>query len=192
MTVLEATDLSKWYGDVIAVNDLSFTMQEGITGLLGPNGAGKSTLIKMLVGLMRPSSGKIHVLGEDPWSNSALLKRIGYVPEAPAPWRELSGRECAMRAGRFAGLPAREVEEAVETRMRQVGLTEAAERPVGTYSHGMQQRLKFALALLHDPEFLVLDEPLLGSDPIARRDLIHLMQALAAAGHSILLSTHVV
>jgi ABC-2 type transport system ATP-binding protein len=188
---LVAEKVGLWYRDVIAVNDLTVRIEPGITGLLGLNGAGKSTLIKMAVGLLRPASGRIRILGEDPWNNAELLGRIGYLPEAPAPWREESGREAARRAARLAGIPEAEVDARVETAIERVGLQNAAERRVGTYSHGMQQRLKFALALLNDPELLILDEPLLGADPLARRDLIQLMQELAKEGKSILLSTHV-
>jgi len=189
--IVSAHHVSLWYRDVIGVNDVSFHLVPGITGLLGPNGAGKSSLIKMLVGLVRPAAGTVQVLGEDPWNNPALMGRLGYVPEAPAPWREDTGRDAAVRAARLAGLVEGGAGQRVDHVLEKVGLTHAADRPVETYSHGMQQRLKFALALLNDPDLLILDEPLLGADPLARRDLIRLMQELAAEGKSILLSTHV-
>ncbi len=191
MTVLEATDLSKWYGDVIAVNDLTVSVAPGVTGLLGPNGAGKSTLMRMAMGLNAPSAGTITVLGENPWDNSALLARIGYVPEADAPWRDMTGRAVAIHAARLSGMTPGDAASAVDHVLPQVGLVDAQDRRVAGYSRGMRQRLKLALSLLHDPQLLILDEPLLGVDPITRRDLIVLIKNLAASGKSVLLSTHV-
>ncbi|MBW3582198.1 MAG: ABC transporter ATP-binding protein [Euryarchaeota archaeon] len=183
--------VSRWYGEVNAVNDVTVDIGPGITGLLGPNGAGKSTLMRMIVGLQRPSQGAVQVHGREPWGDPKVLRRIGYLPEAPAPWRDHSGHDALMRAARLAGLPKEDREPAVQKALERVGLSDAAEQTVGTYSMGMQQRLKFALALLHEPDLYVLDEPLLGTDPLARRDLMHLMQEMAAEGKSILLSTHV-
>lgn len=182
---------SRWYGEVIGINDIDVRIAPGITGVLGPNGAGKSTLIKLLVGLMRPSSGHVMVLGEDPWDNPQLLGRIGYVPEAPAPWRDETGAMAVLRAARLSGLGSEQAEAASARALQQVGLSDVADREVGTYSRGMAQRLKFALAIVHEPELLVLDEPLLGTDPVARRDLLDLIRELGAKGVSILLSTHV-
>ena len=189
--VVALRDVSRWHGEVIAVNDVTVEVAPGVTGLLGPNGAGKTSLLRMLVGLSRPSAGTLRVLGEDPWNNPRLLRRVGYVPEAPPPWRELSARECAERAGRYAGLDPAAARRAADDCLARVGLSGHADRAAGTFSHGMQQRLKFALALLHDPDLLVLDEPLLGTDPLARRDLLRLMQDLAGQGKSLLLSTHI-
>ncbi len=183
--------LSRWYGDVIAVNALDVTIPEGITGLLGPNGSGKTSLMRMTMGLIRPSSGHLSVLGADPWNNQDLLRRIGYVPEAPAPWRDLTGHAALMRGANMAGLEGSAAGSAVDDALQVVGLGDAAERAVGGYSHGMQQRLKFALAILNDPDALILDEPLIGTDPLARRDLIRLMKSQVNEGRSILLSTHV-
>ena len=189
--VIVAEHFSRWYGDVIAVNDVSLRIAPGITGLLGPNGAGKSTLLAAIMGLLKPSVGTVRVLDESPWDNPGLLKRIGYVPEAPAPWRDQTGQRCAERAGLLSGMDAPAASRAASAALERVGLGAASNRVVAGYSHGMQQRLKLALALLHDPELLVLDEPLLGTDPIARRDLLGLLRNLAAEGKSIILSTHV-
>jgi ABC-2 type transport system ATP-binding protein len=168
--MISAVNLSRWYGDVIAVNDMNLELAPGVTGLLGPNGSGKTTLLKMCVGLLRPSAGQLTVLGEVPWDNPGLLARIGYVPEAPAPWRELTGTQCLLRSGRLYGLVHdgdAALEERVARALAKVGLTDAAERTVNTYSHGMQQRLKFALATLHEPELLILDEPSRGATSCA-------------------------
>jgi ABC-2 type transport system ATP-binding protein len=189
--ILEARHLSRWHGDVIAVNDADFTLERGITGILGPNGSGKSTLMRMAVGLQRPSQGSVRTLLEDPWDNPRLLKRIGYVPEGRAPWQELPGREAVVRAATLTGMSLPEATAAADEALAACGLTAASGRRVASYSHGMQQRLKFAIATAHKPELLVLDEPLLGTDPLARRDLIEGMRRFAAGGGSILLSTHV-
>lgn len=191
MAVLECNQLSRWYGEVIAVNDVTVEVQPGIIGLLGPNGAGKSSLMKMSVGLLRPSNGSIKILDEDPWNNPNLLKRIGYVPEGDAPYRHLTGRNCCIHVGKLAGLSQTDSEAAAERALGQVGLTKESEKKVENYSRGMRQKLKFALALLHDPELYILDEPLLGSDPITRRDLIQLIKNLEKSGKSVIVSTHV-
>lgn len=191
MAALECNSLSRWYGDVIAVNDVTVEVRPGITGLLGPNGAGKSSLMKMAMGLLRPSAGTLKVLDENPWNNTALLARIGYVPEGDPPWTHLTGRRCAILAGRMAGLSGASAEEAADRALQQTGLAEQAEKVVDAYSRGMRQKLKFALALLHEPELYILDEPLLGSDPLTRRDLIQLIRDLEKQGRSVLVSTHV-
>lgn len=191
MAVLECDSLSRWYGDVIAVNDVTVEVRPGITGLLGPNGAGKSSLMKMAIGLLRPSAGALKVLDENPWNNPKLLARLGYVPEGDPPWTDLTGRRCAVLAGRMAGLTGMAAEEAAVRALQQTGLAEQAEKIVDAYSRGMRQKLKFALALLHEPEFYILDEPLLGSDPLTRRDLIQLIRDLEKQGRSVLVSTHV-
>jgi ABC-2 type transport system ATP-binding protein len=191
MGVLECRDLSKWYGDVIAVNDVTLDVRPGITGLLGPNGAGKTTLLSMAMGLAAPSAGTISVLGEDPWDNAHLLGRIGYVPDGDAPWRDRTGLEAAMHAARLSGMDAAKAREAAEAALAKVELTDAKDKRVDAYSRGMRQRLKFALALLDDPDLLILDEPLLGTDPITRHHLIALIKGLAADGRSVLLSTHI-
>lgn len=191
MAVLEANRLSRWYGDVIAVNDLTVQIEPGITGLLGPNGAGKSSLMRMSMGLLQPSSGTLLVLGEKPWDNHRLLRHLGYVPEGDAPWRDLSGRRNAILAARLSGLSGEAAEAAADRVLRQVGLTAAAEKVVDSYSRGMRQRLKFALAFLHEPELFILDEPLLGTDPPTRRDLIQVIRDLEKEGKSVLVSTHV-
>lgn len=189
--VIECEGLSKWYGDVLAVNNVSVRVRPGVTGLLGPNGAGKTTLIRTLVGLARPSAGRVRVLGEDPWTNTRLSSRLGYVPEGPPPWRHTTAKECAIRAARYGGRTRAEAADATERVLDRVGLAADADRVVSSFSHGMQQRLKFGLALLNDADLLVLDEPLLGTDPLARRDLLRLIRAVADSGTSVLISSHI-
>jgi ABC-2 type transport system ATP-binding protein len=191
MGVIEARNLSRWYGDVIAVNDVTIDIRPGITGFLGPNGAGKTTFIRMATGLARPSAGTIQVLGEDPWDNPGLLRRIGYVPDGPAPWGDRTAEGAAAFAAELSGMTAPQAKEAAAKALARVGLTGVADRRVDQLSRGMQQRLKFALALLHEPELLILDEPLIGTDPATRKDLIALIKGLAAQGKSVILSTHV-
>lgn len=189
--VLVARKCSKWFGDVIAVNDLDLEVKPGITGLLGPNGAGKTTLIRMAMGLQRPSAGDITVLGEDPWDNAGLLRRIGYVPDGDAPWKEMTGLKAVTFGARLSGIEPEPAKKAAAKVLDQVGLSGAADRRVADYSRGMRQRLKFALALVHEPDLLILDEPLIGTDPLTRKDLVALVRRLADDGKSILLSTHV-
>lgn len=189
--MLETTNLSYWYGPVIAVNDVTVTVGPGVTGLLGPNGAGKSTFMRLAVGLLRPSAGRVRILEQDPWDNTQLLKNIGYVPEGDAPWRDRTGREALEFGGQLAGLSQSAAKGAASRALEQVGLGEQANKRVEAYSRGMRQKLKFGLALMHNPDVFILDEPLLGSDPLSRRDLIRLIQDLAKQGRSVLVSTHV-
>lgn len=189
--VIELEGVSKWYGDVIGLNDVTAQIGPGVTGLLGPNGAGKSTLLRLVMGLQKPKTGTIRVLGENPWGHPESLSRIGYVPEADAPWKRLPARTAALRLARLAGLTEEAAGPAVDGALERVGLAADASRPIRTFSKGMRQRLKFALALMHEPELLILDEPFIGTDPLTRRDLISLIREHAANGGSVLLSTHV-
>jgi ABC-2 type transport system ATP-binding protein len=187
--ILEAERLNKWYGRVIALNDVTLSVPAGITGLLGPNGAGKSTFLRIVIGLMRESSGRIRVLGERPWNNPGLARRIGYCPEHDGFWEGLTGREFVTAVARLRGVP-RAARAAAEALAR-VRLSEVADRKLAGYSRGMRQRLKLAQAVAHGPEFLVLDEPLTGCDPLVRQDLIALIKSFAAEGRSVLVSSHV-
>lgn len=187
MPVIRADEVSKWYGDVIALNEVSFEVSEGITGLLGPNGAGKSTLLHLMTGQLRPSQGSVRVLGEDPWHNASLMQRVGFVPETLALWDALTGAEHVRLAGRLAG-----VEANVAVSLGQVGLErEAHQRRVGGYSRGMRQRLKIAMGLVHDPDLLVLDEPFTGLDPVGRHAMMKLLKRFPGEGTNVLFSSHV-
>jgi ABC-2 type transport system ATP-binding protein len=189
--VLVMKGASYWYGEIIAVNDVNLHVAPGITGLLGPNGAGKSTLMRMAMGLAQPTTGTIRLMGKDPWREKQTMRHIGYVPEGPPPWPDRSGLEATTLMAKLAGLEAKEAEQAARKAIEDVGLEDAMHRPSGTYSQGMQQRLKFAIAIAHGPRLLVLDEPLTGTDPVARRHLMEVMKRLADEGVSILISTHV-
>ncbi|HLO35623.1 MAG TPA: ABC transporter ATP-binding protein, partial [Candidatus Deferrimicrobium sp.] len=181
--------VSRWYGNVVAVNDISFSIGSGITGLLGPNGAGKSTLLHLLAGLLRPSSGRVLVAGRPAWHDPTIYREIGLVPEREAVHAYLTGRQFIDLAARLQGLqdPAAATARAIAT----VDLAAAADRAVGTYSKGMRQRVKIAAALVHDPPILLLDEPFNGMDPRQRLHMMDLLRSMAAAGRTILFSSHI-
>ena len=187
--IVQAERLNKWYGRVIALNDVTLTIAPGITGLLGPNGAGKTSLMRIVIGLMRESSGRVRVLGERPWNNPRLAVRIGYCPEHDGFYEWMTGREFVTALARLRGV--RDGPAAAREALERVRLPEVADRRIATYSRGMRQRLKIAQALAHRPELLVLDEPLTGCDPIVRQELIALIRSLAAEGRSVLVSSHV-
>jgi ABC-2 type transport system ATP-binding protein len=182
-------DVSRWYGNVVAVNGVSFSVSPGITGLLGPNGAGKSTVLHMLAGLLAPSAGAVTVLGEPAWRNPSLYRRLGLVPERESVYGSLSGYEFVRLNARLQGLAA--PEDAVRRAIREVDLEDAASRPTGGYSKGMKQRIKVAAALVHDPSVLLLDEPFNGADPRQRLHLIELLRRLAGEGRTIIFSSHI-
>jgi ABC-2 type transport system ATP-binding protein len=181
--------VSRWYGNVVAVNDISFEIGSGITGLLGPNGAGKSTLLHLLAGLLRPSSGRVLVDGRPAWREPEMYRRVGLVPEREAVYPFLTGCELAEVAGRLQGLP--DPRAAAARAIATVDLESAADRPVGTYSKGMRQRAKIAAALVHEPPILLLDEPFNGMDPRQRLHMMDLLRSMAAAGRTILFSSHI-
>jgi len=189
--LLEVSALTKLYGVVLGVNDLTLSLEPGVHGLLGPNGAGKSTLLKLLMGQLRPTVGSIRVFDEDPWNNSALFRRIGYCPEHDAFWDFLTGREFVETLARLAGLSREEARGAAERALRRVGAGEFLDRRIATYSKGMRQRTKLAQALAHEPELLVLDEPLSGTDPVGRREIMDIVAELGREGRSVLVSSHV-
>jgi ABC-2 type transport system ATP-binding protein len=187
--ILQAAGLNKWYGRVIALNDVTLSVDAGITGLLGPNGAGKTSFMRISIGLMQESSGTITVLGERPWNNPGLAVRLGYCPEHDGFYEWMSGREFTTALARIRGLrnPSRAASEALE----RVRLAEVADRRISTYSRGMRQRLKIAQSIVHGPQLLVLDEPLTGCDPLVRRELIALIKSFAQEGRSVIVSSHV-
>jgi ABC-2 type transport system ATP-binding protein len=189
--VVEIASASKWYGPVIGCSDVSWTLRGGIVGLLGPNGAGKSTLIKMMAGLHRPNRGSVRVFGADPYDDVAVRARIGYAPEHEKSWDDLTGLEVTTAMARLAGVPANKAEAAAKDALAVMGMTDAMKRNVRTYSKGMRQRTKLATAIAHDPDFLLLDEPLTGVDPMARKDILARIEALAKLGKTVLISSHV-
>jgi len=186
---IEVTGVSKWFGDKVAVSDLSFALGPGVTALLGPNGAGKSTTLKMLTGLLQPSRGRIRVLGQPVFDNPPLYRRIGLVPEQEGIYPFLTAREFVELAARLHRLP--DPRAAAHEALRAVELLDAAGRKVGGFSKGMRQRVKVAQALVHDPTILFLDEPLTGADPRQRLALMETFTRLGAAGKTVLISSHI-
>ena len=189
--IVTAEHLSKWYGQVIGLNDVNVTVPKGITGLLGPNGAGKSTFMKLITGQLKPSKGSVRVLGEEIWGNPGLYFRIGFCPEQDAFYERMTGLQWVTALVRLNGLGEKEADEAARIALDRVDLLSAADKKIGAYSKGMRQRVKLAQALVHDPELLILDEPLSGMDPIMRRKTIRLIKDWARAGKSILVSSHI-
>jgi ABC-2 type transport system ATP-binding protein len=187
--IVRTRGLGKWYGRVIALDEVSLSVGAGITGLLGANGAGKTSLLRVLVGLMRESAGEVRVLGESPWNNPALSARVGYCPEHDGFWEWMTGRAFVEALARLRGVD-RPRDAAAEACDR-VRLGEAAGRKISGYSRGMRQRLKLAQAVVHRPDVLVLDEPLTGCDPVVRQEILELIRGFAAAGAGVLVSTHV-
>lgn len=190
--VIQANFLCKWYGDVIGLNNLNLTVLEGITGLVGPNGAGKSTFFKLITGTIKSNAGDLTVLGRRPWGNTQNLGSIGFCPDYEFLPLDMTGNEYLRFLG---GLHAME-KGALERRMADVSaivkMTKSMDRKMGGYSKGMKQRLKIAGALLHNPKLLLLDEPLSGLDPLARRDLMALIDKLHKEyGHTVIVSSHV-
>ena len=180
---------SKWYGQVLGISDVSWKLAGGIVGLLGPNGAGKSTLIKLIAGLLRPSRGTLEVFGATPFHSPEVRRRIGYAPEHEKMWDELTAHELVTVMAELAG--AANPRTAAEAALAQVGMTSAMHRRVRGFSKGMRQRTKLATAIAHDPDLLLLDEPLTGVDPLARIEIVEWIRALAAAGKTVIVSSHV-
>jgi ABC-2 type transport system ATP-binding protein len=181
--------VSKWYGSVIGVNQVTLELRSGITGLVGSNGAGKSTLMRLITGQLRPDLGRVEVHGRDAWSTAAR-RHVGYCPEVDAFYEEMSGWQFVEAMARLCGYPRREARQRIETVLARVGMQGRADRCVRGYSKGMRQRIKLAQALLHDPELLVLDEPLSGIDPVGRWEFVRLFRELAEQGKCLLISSH--
>lgn len=190
--IIQATELSRWYGVVMGLNNVSFEIEPGLTGLVGPNGAGKSTLIEIITGQLQPSSGELTVFGDVPWNNPRLIRRLGYCPEGEAVARELRPLDWLRGLAFLSGLAGPEANRRCEAMLEKVGLPRVHwSRRLGEYSKGMKQRVKLAQALLHDPELLVLDEPMNGLDPMGRQEMAGLLKELADRGVSILVSSHI-
>ena len=189
--VVVADRVSKWYGQVIGLNDISVEIGPGVTGLLGPNGAGKSTFLKLITGQLKPSKGAVRVLGEPVWGNPGLFFRIGFCPEQDSFYERMTGLEWVTALTRLNGLSDTDATDAARRALDTVDLLDAANKKIGAYSKGMRQRVKLAQAVVHDPELLLLDEPLAGMDPIGRRKMIRLIKDWARAGKSVLVSSHI-
>ena len=189
--VVEARSLTKLYGTVLGVNDVTLELPSGVHGLLGPNGAGKSTLLKLVTGQLRPTEGEIRVFGERPWGHPALFRRVGFCPEQDAFYDFLTGLEFVTLLARASGVGGPAARRRAEEALERAGAAEYMNRKIATYSKGRRQRTKVAQALVHDPELIILDEPLTGTDPIGRHDLMELVRRLGGEGKSILISSHV-
>ena len=184
-------EVSKWYGNVIGLNKLSIQIPSGVTGLLGPNGAGKSTLLQLATGQLYPSQGTVRVLGQDVWNNPGINRIIGLCPEQDAFYEWMTGQDFVFTSARLSGLSRAAARDASGRTIEAVGMTKNKDRAIGGYSKGMRQRIKLAQAFVHDPEVLFLDEPLTGTDPVARHELMDIIQRLGAEGKSVLVSSHV-
>jgi ABC-2 type transport system ATP-binding protein len=181
--------VSKWYGPVIGVNQVTLELRSGITGLVGANGAGKSTLLRLATGQLRPDLGSVYVHGHDAWTAEAK-RYVGYCPEVDAFYEEMSGRQFVETMARLCGYPRREARRRTGETLELVGMADRADRRLRGYSKGMRQRIKLAQALVHDPGLLILDEPLSGIDPVGRCESITLFRELAARGKCLLISSH--
>lgn len=186
---ISVKNVSKWYGQVVAVSDLSVEVGPGVTGLLGPNGAGKTTLFKMIAGLLKPNQGTVRVLGESLRSRPDLYKKIGFCPETENLYDFMTGLEFLQFNAELHGLAY--PQEAAQRALERVQLVKERDKKIGAYSRGMRQRIKLAQALVHDPEILLLDEPLKGADPTQRVLLIEIIRALGEQGRTVIVSSHV-
>jgi ABC-2 type transport system ATP-binding protein len=189
MTTIQIANVSRWFRNVVAVNDVSMTIGPGVTGLLGPNGAGKSTLIAMMSGFLAPSTGTVTLDGEPLWRNEEVYRKVGLVPEREALFDYLTGRQFVVANAELHGLP--DPGAAAQRALATIEMTDAQDREISTYSKGMRQRVKMASALVHDPAVLLLDEPFNGMDPRQRIHLMELLRTMGAEGRTVLFSSHI-
>jgi ABC-2 type transport system ATP-binding protein len=182
---------SKWYDQVIGLNDVSLAIDGGVTGILGPNGAGKSTLFKLLMGRLKPSQGSVRLFGIDPWKDTSPYRRIGYVSESERLYDWMTAQDFVSTLARLHGMTRDEANKRAEHVLRFVGLHEVRHKEIGKYSKGMRQRVKIAHALVHDPDLIILDEPLHGCDPIARTSIMNVIRELGSQGKTVLVSSHI-
>ena len=190
--IIQAQSLSKWYGQVIGLNGFELRVMPGITGIVGPNGSGKSTFFKLVLGLIKPNAGSITVLGRSPWKNSDLHSSIGFCPDYESLPADSTGREFLTLVGRLHMMHGTVLSKRIQEVVKLVDMEQALDRKTGVYSKGMKQRMKIAGALLHDPDLLILDEPLSGTDPLVRKDIIDLIKRLnKELGHDVIVSSHV-
>ncbi len=189
--VLTTEHLSKWYGQVSGLNDVTVRVPPGITGLLGPNGAGKSTFMKLITGQLKPSKGRVEVFGEPIWGRPAAYRRLGFCPEQDAFYDRMTGLDWVTALVGLQGFGQAAAREAAARALAAVDLTDVAAKRIGAYSKGMRQRVKLAQAIAHDPELLILDEPLSGMDPVGRRRTMRMIRDWARQGKSVLVSSHI-
>ena len=189
MTTIEFRNVSRWYGNVVAVNDITMDIGPGVTGLLGPNGAGKSTILHMIAGFLEPSKGTLTLDGTQTWKNPEIYRRLGLVPERDSVYAFLTGRQFVHATAKLHKL--RDAESAAQWAISLTEMAEAQDRRISTYSKGMRQRIKVAAALVHNPEILLLDEPFNGLDPRQRLHMMDLLSRLGNEGRTILFSSHI-
>ena len=189
MSVIEVDRASRWYGNVVAVNDITMTIGPGVTGLLGPNGAGKTTMIQMMAGFLSPSAGVVALDGHRVWRNAAIYRQLGLVPEAEGMYDSMTGWQFVLANAKLHDLP--DPRAAAGRALAVVEMQPVQERRIGTYSKGMKQRIKMATALVHDPAVLLLDEPFNGMDPRQRLHLMELLRQLSDQGRTVLFSSHI-
>jgi ABC-2 type transport system ATP-binding protein len=188
---LEFVRASRWYGPVIALNDVTTSVGPGVTGLLGPNGAGKSTFLKLAAGQIAPSQGEVRLLGRSAWGSPEVFHSVGLCAEADAFWESLTGAQFLTALLRLSGFDEAECARRAQAALEQVDLLAAQDRKIGGYSKGMRQRVKLAQALAHDPEVLLLDEPVSGMDPVNRRRVVDLVKRLGREGKTVVVSSHI-
>jgi ABC-2 type transport system ATP-binding protein len=189
MSTIELRNVSRWYGNVVAVNDVTMTIGPGVTGLLGPNGAGKTTIMHMIAGFLAPSRGEVTIAGRPTWRNPEMFRQVALVPERDSVYSFLTGSEFVAATARLHGLP--DPDGAARRAIGLLEMTEAQDRKIATYSKGMRQRIKVAAALVHDPEIVLLDEPFNGMDPRQRLHMMDLLDKLGSEGRTILFSSHI-
>lgn len=191
MAEVSLQNVSKWYGEVIGVSDVTTVLRPGVTGLLGPNGAGKTTLFKVLTGLMPPDTGRVTLDGAPIWNNPAIYHRIGFCPSAENMYEQLTGFEFLTYMARLNGMNDADARERAMTTLGEVGLTEAAHKPIGAYSKGMRQRVKLGQSIQHQPDVLYFDEPMSGLDPLGRIDTVNLIHRYGKEGKTVVVSSHI-
>lgn len=182
---------SRWYGQVIGVNDVTCEIGPGVTALLGQNGAGKSTMLKLITGQLRPTTGTVRVFGMDPFANPEVYRKLGYCPDIDSFPEHLTGREFVHRMALLGGYSEPEAKDRADRAVALVGMEDRADKRLKGFSKGMRQRIKLAQAVVHDPEVLLLDEPLNGLDPLGRRQFMDVLHRLAEGGKSVVVSSHV-
>lgn len=190
ITMIELTHVTKLYGTVIGVNDMTLNLLSGAYGLLGPNGSGKSTLLNLLTGQLRPTIGRVRVFGESPRNNAELFRKLGYCPGSEGLYANVSGYDWVRYLTQLQGMNSSAAATAAKEALATVGMTESMHRPIASYSRGMRQRVKLAQAIAHNPDFLILDEPFNGLDPIGRHEMGSLLKQWIKEGKSLLLASH--
>ena len=189
--MIKLRNASRWYGQVIGLNDVTCDIGPGITALLGQNGAGKSTMLRLITGQLRPTTGEVTVFDMVPFANPEVYKLLGYCPEIDNFYEHMTGREFVNYLARLAGYDAPEAKRRTDRSIEIVGMADRCDKKIAGYSKGMRQRIKLAQAMLHSPSFILLDEPLNGLDPVGRRDYMDMLGRLADEGLGILVSSHI-